>query len=111
MTLELDAPPASRTVARVGSGARLAEDRAAAIRESQARWTKLADDAERWATFVEERRAAGVDMMDSPDVLRNQAATYRRVVRSYDLELETGQAHCSCCLKPFGDRHSSGICR
>lgn len=95
----------------VGPGARLAEDRAAVIRASQAAWTKLADDAERWATLVEERRAAGVAIMDSPCVLRANAATYRRVVRAYDLELATGQAHCLCCLKPFGDHRSSGIRR
>lgn len=110
MTLEMDTTTASRTAARVGSSDWLAEDRAAVIRESQATWTKLADDAERWVAFVEERRAAGVEMMDAPDVLRCQAETYRRVVRSYDLELATGKPHCACCLKPLGERHSSGLC-
>ncbi|EIQ01106.1 hypothetical protein OpiT1DRAFT_05674 [Opitutaceae bacterium TAV1] len=90
-------------------GARLTNDRVAAIRRSQARWVELAEEAERWASFVEERRAAGVEMMDSPDVLRNQAETYRRVVRAYALELEVGKAHCACCLKPFSERHSSGL--
>lgn len=110
MTLEMDMTTARRTAARVGSDSLLAEDRVASIRDSQDHWAKLADDAERWANFIEERAAAGVVMMDSPQVKRNQAETYRAVVKALELEITTGLPHCSCCLKPTGGQRS-GIFR
>ena len=110
MTLELDMTTASRTAARVGSDSLLAEDRVSEIRASQAHWAKLADDAERWASFIEERAAAGVVMMDAPSVKRNQAESYRAVVKALELEIATGKPHCSCCLKPTGGPRS-GIFR
>ena len=59
---------------------------------------------------VEERAAAGVVMMDAPSVKRNQAESYRAVVKALELEIATGKPHCSCCLKPTGGPRS-GIFR
>lgn len=49
-----------------------------------------------WATAERARAEKGWATHES-------ANTGFAVVRAYDLQLETGKPHCSCCLKPLGD--------
>lgn len=80
----------------------LPADRVTEILNAQAQWAKLADEADREANWVTETLAGRPNTFgfSSPDALRNSAVQYRAVVRSFDLELATGKAHCACCLKP-----------
>lgn len=67
-----------------------------------ARVAEIEASRERWRVWAEgERRMAekGLAMQASAD-------TGFAVVRAYDLELKTGQPHCSCCLKPTGGPNS-----
>lgn len=55
-------------------------------------WRDLADEQERGAAmgFIH------------PKVATYNASLYRRTARAIEVELETGQAVCVCCFKPFG---------
>lgn len=52
-----------------------------------------------WAQGERARAERGFAMHASAD-------TGFAVVRAYDLELKTGEPHCSCCLKPTGGPNS-----
>ena len=71
------------------------------ITESMEQWEALAAEQDERATWTSTHRTGCVD------VCRNKAALYRRTVEALRLELETGQPHCTCCLKPANlfDKH------
>ena len=74
------------------------------IRATQAHWSALADTYDRQAAFTEKMQAErGVCLFNCPTVQRTNARMFRAVVAAYDLEIKTGQPHCSCCMKPLGD--------
>jgi hypothetical protein len=55
-------------------------------------WRALADEQE---------RAAALGLMDGYTATFN-ANLYRQTARSIEIEIETGEAVCVCCFKPFG---------
>ncbi|HCJ6265525.1 hypothetical protein ACM7I9_09435 [Pseudomonas aeruginosa] len=55
-------------------------------------WLDLADEQEHGATLG----------LIHPKVAAHNASLYRRTARSIEIEIETGQAVCVCCFKPFG---------
>ncbi len=57
---------------------------------------------DRWFTWANEERARA----EKGFALHASADTGFAVVKAYDLELKTGQPHCSCCLKPTGGANS-----
>lgn len=65
----------------------LTEARVAEITAARDRWLQ-------WAKDERDRAAKGY-------ALHASAATGFRVVDAYNLELKTGQPHCSCCQKPL----------
>ena len=67
----------------------LAPDRVKTILEAQAAWKEWAD---REKTRGEKEHSSAI---------HHSAVTGYSVVRSYDLELQTGKPHCPCCLKPL----------
>jgi hypothetical protein len=79
--------------------ARLDKDaaRRETIRKSQAWWSRLAIDEDALADHYEKN-----GMYGDVSGFRFRADSYRRVVKAFDIELETGVAVCSCCFKPFG---------
>lgn len=81
----------------------LSADRIREIQAAQQNWADLAEAADREATRVTEVLAGRPNSFgySSPDVSRKNAEMYRAVVKSFDLELETGKPHCSCCFKPI----------
>lgn len=68
----------------------------ARIIESRNHWIALAVEADARADY-EERAGRG---SGSGTAHRNKAEMYRRTAKALNLELETGKAHCACCLKP-----------
>lgn len=64
----------------------LTPERIAEIQAARAHWLKWAQD--------EQARA------EKGQALHASANTGFRVVDAFDKELQTGLAHCSCCLKP-----------
>ena len=61
--------------------------------EAIAGWRKLAREALEHAVYLEGRG-------EYAGAYRNKADTYERTAKSLELELETGEEHCVCCLKP-----------
>lgn len=57
-------------------------------------WTRLAD---------EESARPSWDRCAVKAICDYRANVYRRTVEALRIQLETGVAHCSCCLKPIGD--------
>lgn len=55
-------------------------------------WLALADEQERGAELG----------LIHPKVAAYRASLYRRTARAIEIELETGQAVCVCCFKPYG---------
>jgi len=55
-------------------------------------WRNLADEQERGAALG----------LIHPQIATYNASLYRRTARAIEIELETGQAVCVCCFKPFG---------
>lgn len=55
-------------------------------------WRDLADEQE---------RGAALGLIDL-NVAAYNSSLYRRTARSIEIELESGQAVCVCCFKPFG---------
>lgn len=76
---------------------RVTAAREAEIADSSAHWEMLAQEAERMGAWERER------MISGGHVQAHQAASYRAVVRANELELATGEPHCSCCFKPRGN--------
>lgn len=61
--------------------------------ESAAHWDALADEALRMAEHNEVYTGSG-----SADW--NKAKVYKDTAQALRLQAETGESHCSCCLKP-----------
>jgi len=72
------------------------------LREAQEAWGRLADSEEALAKHFEDN---GKPYGDT-GTYHYRAAMYRRVVKSLQIQIDTGVAVCSCCFKPFG----SGQC-
>lgn len=58
-------------------------------------WRALATASDARAAYEDARGSSGV-------AHRNKAESYRAVARALELERDTGQPHCPCCLKPSG---------
>ena len=65
--------------------------------DPRSHWLELAEIASRQADYHRERGEHG-----TAQVKENQMESYLRVVRSLDIERETGVSVCSCCFKPLG---------
>lgn len=68
------------------------------INEAIAGWEKLALEDDAHATYLEGRG-------EFAGAWRNKAETARRTAESLRLELEKGEPHCVCCLKPYSRQH------
>lgn len=98
-----------RTCGKFGSTAcesRLAED------HCQGRWVPIMSDEKKktiqaaiedWNTLADQElqhRLSGACLSPSASEVRENI--YRNTVKALYIELQTGVAVCSCCLKPYG---------
>lgn len=59
---------------------------------------------ESWGRLADEEAARpSWDKYSIKEQCEYRARVYRRTVESLRIELATGVAHCSCCLKPLGE--------
>lgn len=73
-------------------------ERITQIEESAAHWNELANEADRMAEWE-------VSFGRHPGAYPHKAHSYRSVVVSMIMEIETGEPHCSCCIKPMSHHH------
>ncbi len=70
------------------------EQRAAELEASAGHWDALAAEQEKIAAENNPRTCV--------EACHSRAEMYKRTARALRMQIETGVAHCACCLKPFG---------
>lgn len=57
------------------------------------------NEADRWRAWAAYQTSRG----EFAEVSLRKAVIAERTIKSFDLEDQTGEAHCVCCLKPLGE--------
>lgn len=75
-------------------------ERAAQLEAAALVWDALAADEQR-------ARDLGLCVVPSASLARER--TYKRTAEAFRIEIQTGEAVCSCCHKPFGRNSGSRV--